>query len=147
MAPRYTLSFSDIVIRGCAHEPAARLLESMRAHFRLPTTPGEWGLSVDSMPGGTEAAILRAARQLRQSHYRVASVRALHDLSDDRLGGSIEEWMDRDHLSVQWDHNAHALILSLRAPTLELATAIAATFGPPKVNPYYDERKRSHARR
>lgn len=48
---------------------------------------------------------------------------------------------------ADWDEIAHALILSSREPTLELATSIAASFGPATVNPYYDERKRSHARR
>ena len=119
----------------------------MRTHYQLPTTPNEWGLSVASMPEASEDEILKAARQLRQSHYRVASVNDIHSLSGDILNLPRDELDSVDYLSVVWDHNAHALILSSREPTLELATSIAATFGPATVNPYYDERKRSRARR
>lgn len=148
------------MIRGCQHEPPARLLESMRAHFRLPTTPAEWGLSVASMPSGTEAAILKAAGQLRQSHYRVASVEALSELSDPWVydtpfpdpddAEAIAAYVrskPAQRLHVEWDHNAHALILASVEPTLELAGQIAELFGPPIPNPYYEERRRSRASR
>ncbi len=147
VAPRYTLSAGDVVLRGCGHEPPQRLLESMRAHFRLSPFPQEWGLSVASMPGGDEAQILKAGRQLRQSHYRVASVRQVQDLLGDVLATTTDEWMKLVHLSVVWDHNAHALLLASREPTLELATLIAGAFGPAKVNPYYEERRRTRASR
>lgn len=119
----------------------------MRAHFRLPSTPHEWGLSVASMPGGNEEQILKAGRQLRQSHYRVASVGKIQCLLGDILAIPVDEWMKLVHLSVVWDHNAHALLLASQEPTLELAALIAGSFGPAKVNPYYDERKRSRASR
>lgn len=145
--PRYTLSITDIVIRGCERELPARLLESMRAHYFLPSTPQEWGLSVASMPGATEAEILKAARQIRQSHYRVASVNDLWTLNPETWSVPIAELAGLDYVSAVWDHNAHALIVSRREPTLERAEAIAALFGEPKPNPYYAERKRRHASR
>ena len=147
MTPRYRLSIADIVLRGCEREPPKRLLESMRAHRAAPNTPEEWGLSVASMPGHDEAAVLQAARQIRQSHYRVASVEAIHDMYGRAWEVSSARWQRLNHLSVVWDHNAHALILSSQEPTLDLAIALAGLFGPPKVNPYYDERRRSRASR
>jgi hypothetical protein len=111
------------------------------------------------MPGGTEAAILKAARQLRQSHYRVATADAIVGLSEAWDRRPLPDPDDTDavaayvrskpvqRLHVEWDHNAHALIVASVEPTLELAGRIAELFGPPIPNPYYEERRRSRASR
>jgi hypothetical protein len=119
----------------------------MQAHYSHPNTLAEWGLSVAAASSLSEVEILRGARHLRQSHYRVASVEALHDLGDDALAVPFEQAHLQTYVVVMWDHNTHGLILSSKEPTLELAAAIAAAFGPPKVNPYYEERSRSRASR
>lgn len=144
---RYSLSTDDVILRGCEKEPPARLLASMRAHFRHPQGRGEWGLSVATMPGADEHAIAKAARQLRQSHYRVASIRDLHALAGELVGMSDEQWDATNWLTVMWDHNAHGLIVARWEPTMELAAKIAAVFGAPCVNPYYEQRRRPHAGR
>lgn len=121
----------------------------MRTHFALsrPNPPGEWGLSVATMPGATEDEILKAAKQLRQSHYRVASAGDLWEINGDPLKMTDEQRSAAHFLYADWDHNAHGLLLTMKEPTLELAAQIADLFGPAKVNPFYDERKRSHAGR
>lgn len=143
--PRYTLSRDDVVLRGCEREPPQRVLASMREHYLSPRTPAEWGLSVAAMPQASEKEILRNARQLRQSFYRVAQVGDIHDLSEWDLE-SVED-MSLNDVSVSWDHNAHGLILSHMEPTMELAASICGLFGPPRANPFYEERKRRHAGR
>jgi hypothetical protein len=145
---RYTLTPSDLLIRGCEKERPERLLLSMREHHANPATKGEWGLSVAASPGADEAALLKTARQIRQSHYRVTVVADLRRLRTDPLPKpSDPAWHTMVLLYAQWDHNAHGLIVSRNEPTLEVAAAIAALFGPPKVNPYYHERSRDRARR
>lgn len=119
----------------------------MRAHFLHPRTPPEWGLSVAAMPRATEENVLKAARHLRQSHYRVASVQAVHALNPDPLAVPAEQAGSMQWLSLLWDHNAHGLLLANQEPTMELVTLIAGLFGPAKVNPYYEERSRSRASR
>lgn len=144
-APRYSLSAADILLRGCEREPPQRLLGSMQEHYASLRTATEWGLSVAAMPSGSEADILKAARQIRQSHYRVTSVSVLDELSD-RVIDEVD-WASVIWVHAVWDHNAHGLILSHNEPTMDLAASLAAAFGPPKVNPYYEERSRSRARR
>lgn len=119
----------------------------MREHYGNPATSRDWGLSVAASPGANEADLLRSARQIRQSHYRVALVAQIDDintpwerLKDVGVDGAVA-------LHAKWDHNAHGLIVSLNEPTLEIAVAIAAAFGPPKVNPYYMERSRNRVRK
>lgn len=146
-APRYTLSYGDLILRGCEREPAHRLLESMREHHRSPRTADEWGLSVAATPGQGELGILESAGQIRQSHYRVAAVESMNDLSDDTRSVPYEMMGALTRLQVTWDHNAHGLIVSRNEPTLELCSAIGAAFGPPKRNPYHEQRRRRAGRR
>lgn len=147
MPAPYTLFRSDLLIRGCEREKPERLLLSMREHHANPATTNEWGLSVAASPGADEQSLLKTARQIRQSHYRVAVVADLHEL-DEPLPG-LHDPSQRTAVSVhaKWDHNAHGLIVSLNEPTLEVATAIAGAFGEPKVNPFHEERSRSRVRR
>lgn len=149
---RYSLKPEDIVIRGCQRERPERLIESMRQHYLSPAlrtlwSGGEWGLSVAAFPNGTEASILKAARHMRQSHYRVAPAGAIREVGEDLLDVPFDAMSSHDVLRVVWDHNAHGLILNSREPTMELAAAIAEAFGAPRTNPYYEERSRRRASR
>ena len=119
----------------------------MREHYLHPGTSAHWGLSVAASPGGSEAEILKAARHLRQSHYRVAVAAELHELSDDILTIEADRIREAVLLSAVWDHNAHGLIVSAYEPTLEVASAISGVFGEPRVNPFHEERRQRHARR
>jgi len=108
----------------------------------------EWGLSIATMLDASEVEVLKAARHLRQSHYRSATMQDFEGIGIDVLDVDMDEPRENyDYLHIAWDHNAHGLILNTREPSMELATAIANAFGPPKVNPYYEERRRSRASR
>ena len=128
------LAPTDVILRGCRKDPLERLLASIRAHHesdrpRYSYYSEEWGLSVAAVPGADEAVVLRRATQLRQSHYRVGIVSYFRDLG----------------YEVVHEHQAHGLILFPGMLDIEDAAWIAATFGEPRENPYYQKRSRRHA--
>jgi hypothetical protein len=122
------LAATDVILRSCRKDPLERLLASIRAHHesdrpRYSYHSNEWGLSVAAVPGADDADVLRRATQLRQSHYRVGTVSYFRDLG----------------CQVVHERQAHGLILFPAMLDIEDAAWIAATFGEPRENPYYQE--------
>lgn len=114
----------------------------MREYCRSPRTADLWALSVAALPGAAESEILHRAGHLRQSHYRVASVGDLR-----RISGDSDADLSDVVLSVVWEHGAHGLVVTMDPPPWEVATQIAAAFGPPKSNPRHQPPPSSGTRR